>query len=66
MPFLQAFVGLLIPVSLAPTVLAEAPVLATLMSFVPLMPVLACCTRHLDDLAHAARTASGLRHPAGR
>jgi glycosyltransferase XagB len=41
MPFLQAFIGLLIPVSLAATVLAKAPVLAALMSFVPLVPVLA-------------------------
>jgi glycosyltransferase XagB len=40
MPFLQAFIGLLIPVSLAATVLAKAPVLAALVSFVPLVPVL--------------------------
>jgi cellulose synthase/poly-beta-1,6-N-acetylglucosamine synthase-like glycosyltransferase/putative flippase GtrA len=41
MPFLQAFIGLLIPVSLAATIVAKAPTLAALMSFVPLVPVLA-------------------------
>jgi cellulose synthase/poly-beta-1,6-N-acetylglucosamine synthase-like glycosyltransferase/putative flippase GtrA len=40
MPFLQAFIGLLIPLSLAATVLLEAPVLAALLSFVPLTPAL--------------------------
>ncbi len=41
MPFLQALIGLLIPLSLAATILAKAPVLAALISFVPLVPALA-------------------------
>jgi cellulose synthase/poly-beta-1,6-N-acetylglucosamine synthase-like glycosyltransferase len=41
MPFLQAFIGLLIPLSFATTVLAKVPVLAALISFIPLVPVLA-------------------------
>jgi cellulose synthase/poly-beta-1,6-N-acetylglucosamine synthase-like glycosyltransferase len=41
MPFLQAFIGLLIPLSFATTLFAKVPVLAALISFIPLMPVLA-------------------------
>jgi glycosyltransferase XagB len=41
MPFLQAFIGLLIPLSFATTILAKVPVLAALISFIPLVPVLA-------------------------
>jgi cellulose synthase/poly-beta-1,6-N-acetylglucosamine synthase-like glycosyltransferase/putative flippase GtrA len=41
MPFLQAFIGLLIPLSFATTILAKVPVLAALITFIPLLPVLA-------------------------
>jgi cellulose synthase/poly-beta-1,6-N-acetylglucosamine synthase-like glycosyltransferase len=40
-PFMQAFVGLLIPLSLAMIVMAKVPILATLISFLPLIPMLA-------------------------
>jgi cellulose synthase/poly-beta-1,6-N-acetylglucosamine synthase-like glycosyltransferase/putative flippase GtrA len=55
MPFLQAFIGLLIPVSLAATVLAKAPVLAALMSFVPLVPVLAVLAMEAVGLGEFCR-----------
>jgi len=41
MPFLQAFIGLLIPLAFATTILAKVPVLAAMISFIPLVPVLA-------------------------
>lgn len=41
MPFLQAFIGLVIPLLFATTILANVPVLAALISFIPLVPVLA-------------------------
>jgi glycosyltransferase XagB len=41
MPFLQAFIGLLIPLSFATTLFARVPVLAALITFIPLVPVLA-------------------------
>jgi glycosyltransferase XagB len=41
MPFLQAFTGVLIPVSLATMILLDLPVLAALITFVPLVPTLA-------------------------
>jgi cellulose synthase/poly-beta-1,6-N-acetylglucosamine synthase-like glycosyltransferase len=41
MPFLQAFAGVLIPVSLATMILLDLPVLAALITFVPLVPTLA-------------------------
>jgi glycosyltransferase XagB len=40
MPFLQAFTGVLIPVSLAAILLLKAPVLAALVSYLPLTPTL--------------------------
>jgi glycosyltransferase XagB len=55
MPFLQAFIGLLIPVSLAAAVLAKAPVLAVLMSFVPLVPVLAVLAMEMAALGDFCR-----------
>ena len=55
MPFLQAFIGLLIPMSLAATVLAKAPVLAALMSFVPLVPVLAVLAMEIAGLGDFCR-----------
>jgi glycosyltransferase XagB len=41
MPFLQAFTGVLIPVSLATMILLDLPVVAALLTFVPLVPTLA-------------------------
>jgi glycosyltransferase XagB len=41
MPFLQAFTGVLIPVSLATMILLDLPVLAALITFVPLVATLA-------------------------
>jgi cellulose synthase/poly-beta-1,6-N-acetylglucosamine synthase-like glycosyltransferase len=41
MPFLQAFAGVLIPLSLATMILLDLPVLAALLTFVPLVPTLA-------------------------
>jgi cellulose synthase/poly-beta-1,6-N-acetylglucosamine synthase-like glycosyltransferase len=55
MPFLQAFVGLLIPVSLAATTLAKAPTLAALISFVPLVPVLAVLVTEAVGLGEFCR-----------
>jgi hypothetical protein len=40
MPFLQAFTGLLIPLSLAAIVLLSLPVLAALLSYLPLIPTI--------------------------
>jgi cellulose synthase/poly-beta-1,6-N-acetylglucosamine synthase-like glycosyltransferase len=40
-PFLQAFAAVLIPVSLATMILLDMPVLAALLTFVPLVPTLA-------------------------
>jgi len=55
MPFLQAFIGLLIPVSLATTILAKAPTLAALISFVPLVPVLAVLVTEAVGLGEFCR-----------
>jgi glycosyltransferase XagB len=41
MPFLQAFSAVLIPVSLATMILLDLPVLAALLTFVPMVPTLA-------------------------
>jgi cellulose synthase/poly-beta-1,6-N-acetylglucosamine synthase-like glycosyltransferase/putative flippase GtrA len=55
MPFLQAFIGLLIPLSLAATVLLEAPVLAALLSFVPLTPALVVLVVEVVGLSEFCR-----------
>jgi hypothetical protein len=60
MPFLQAFVGLLIPLSLAATILLNAPVLAALISFVPLLPMLAVLVMEAAGLGEFCRN-YGLR-----
>ena len=55
MPFLQAFIGLLIPMAFATTILARVPVLAALISFIPLVPVLAVLVAEavaLGELCH--------------
>jgi hypothetical protein len=40
MPFLQAFIGPLVPLSVAAVLLLKVPVLAALISFLPLTPTL--------------------------
>jgi glycosyltransferase XagB len=55
MPFLQAFIGLLVPLSLAAAVLLEAPVLAALLSFVPLTPALVVLVVEVVGLSEFCR-----------
>jgi cellulose synthase/poly-beta-1,6-N-acetylglucosamine synthase-like glycosyltransferase/putative flippase GtrA len=55
MPFLQAFIGLLIPLSFATTLLAKVPVLAALISFIPLVPVLAVLVMEAVALGELGR-----------
>jgi len=55
MPFLQAFIGLLIPLSFATTVLARVPVLAALITFIPLMPVVAMLVMEAVALGELCR-----------
>ena len=55
MPFLQAFIGLLIPLSFATTLYAEVPVLAALITFVPLVPVLAVLVMEAVALGELCR-----------
>jgi glycosyltransferase XagB len=60
MPFLQAFIGVLIPLSLAATVVAKAPVLAALLTFLPLLPVLGVLATEAAGLGEFCRS-YGLR-----
>jgi glycosyltransferase XagB len=55
MPFLQAFIGLLIPMAFATTVLAKVPVLAALITFIPLVPVLAVLVMEAVALGELCR-----------
>jgi cellulose synthase/poly-beta-1,6-N-acetylglucosamine synthase-like glycosyltransferase len=55
MPFLQAFIGLLIPLSFAATVFARVPVLAALITFIPLVPVLAVLVMEAVALGELCR-----------
>jgi cellulose synthase/poly-beta-1,6-N-acetylglucosamine synthase-like glycosyltransferase/putative flippase GtrA len=55
MPFLQAFIGLLIPMSFAATVFARVPVLAALITFIPLVPVLAVLVMEAVALGELCR-----------
>jgi glycosyltransferase XagB len=55
MPFLQAFIGLLIPMAFATTVLAQVPVLAALITFIPLVPVLAVLVMEAVALGELCR-----------
>jgi cellulose synthase/poly-beta-1,6-N-acetylglucosamine synthase-like glycosyltransferase/putative flippase GtrA len=55
MPFLQAFIGLIIPLSFATTLFAKVPVLAALISFVPLVPVLAVLVMEAVALGELCR-----------
>jgi cellulose synthase/poly-beta-1,6-N-acetylglucosamine synthase-like glycosyltransferase/putative flippase GtrA len=56
MPFLQAIIGVLIPLSLAATVVAKAPVLAALLTFVPLLPALAVLVAEAAGLGDFCRS----------
>ena len=60
MPFLQAFIGVLIPLSLAATIVAKAPVLAALLTFLPLLPVLGVLAVEVAALGEFCRS-YGLR-----
>jgi cellulose synthase/poly-beta-1,6-N-acetylglucosamine synthase-like glycosyltransferase/putative flippase GtrA len=55
MPFLQAFIGLLIPMAFATTILARVPVLAALITFIPLLPVLAVLVAEAVALGELCR-----------
>jgi cellulose synthase/poly-beta-1,6-N-acetylglucosamine synthase-like glycosyltransferase/putative flippase GtrA len=55
MPFLQAFIGLLIPLSFATTLFARVPVLAALITFIPLVPVLAVLVMEAVALGELCR-----------
>jgi glycosyltransferase XagB len=55
MPFLQAFIGLLIPLSLSAMVLLKAPVVAALLSFVPLTPALVVLVVEIVGLGEFCR-----------
>jgi glycosyltransferase XagB len=56
MPFLQAFSAVLIPVSLAAMVLLDLPVLAAMLTFVPLVPTLAAVAVEAAALGEFCRS----------
>jgi len=56
MPFLQAFTGVLIPVSLATIILLDLPVLAALITFVPLVATLATLAVEAAGLGEFCRS----------
>jgi glycosyltransferase XagB len=56
MPFLQAFTGVLIPVSLATMILLDLPVLAALITFVPLVATLATLAVEAAGLGEFCRS----------
>ena len=56
MPFLQAFTGVLIPLSLATMILLDLPVLAALITFVPLVPTLATLAVEAAGLGEFCRS----------
>jgi cellulose synthase/poly-beta-1,6-N-acetylglucosamine synthase-like glycosyltransferase len=56
MPFLQAFSAVLIPVSLATIILLDLPVLAALLTFVPLVPTLAAVAVEAAALGEFCRS----------
>jgi cellulose synthase/poly-beta-1,6-N-acetylglucosamine synthase-like glycosyltransferase/putative flippase GtrA len=60
MPFLQAFIGPLVPLSLAAVLLLKVPVLAALISFLPLTPTLMVVVVEVVGLGEFCR-AYGLR-----
>jgi cellulose synthase/poly-beta-1,6-N-acetylglucosamine synthase-like glycosyltransferase len=56
MPFLQAFSAVLIPVSLATMILLDLPVLAAMLTFVPLVPTLAAVAVEAAALGEFCRS----------
>jgi cellulose synthase/poly-beta-1,6-N-acetylglucosamine synthase-like glycosyltransferase len=56
MPFLQAFSAVLIPVSLATMILLDLPVLAAMITFVPLVPTLAAVAVEAAALGEFCRS----------
>ena len=56
MPFLQAFTGVLIPISLATMILLDLPVLAALITFVPLVATLAALAVEAAGLGEFCRS----------
>jgi cellulose synthase/poly-beta-1,6-N-acetylglucosamine synthase-like glycosyltransferase len=56
MPFLQAFTAVLVPVSLATMILLDLPVLAALLTFVPLVPTLAAVAVEAAALGEFCRS----------
>jgi glycosyltransferase XagB len=56
MPFLQAFSAVLIPVSLATMILLDLPVLAALLTFVPMVPTLAAVAVEAAALGEFCRS----------
>jgi glycosyltransferase XagB len=55
MPFMQAFAGALVPLSLVTMVLVKAPVMFVLFSFLPMIPTLATLVVELVGLAEFNR-----------
>lgn len=56
MPFLQAFTGLMIPVSVALVLFAKVPVVVTLLTFLPIVPTLLTLTVEVAGLGEFGRT----------
>jgi glycosyltransferase XagB len=56
MPFLQAFSAVLIPLSLATMILLDLPVLAAMLTFVPLVPTLAAVAVEAAALGEFCRS----------
>jgi glycosyltransferase XagB len=56
MPFLQAFAAVLIPVSLATMILLDLPVLAAMVTFVPLVPTVAAVAVEAAALGEFCRS----------
>jgi glycosyltransferase XagB len=56
MPFLQALTGVLIPVSLVTMIVLDLPVLAALLTFVPLVPTLAALVVEAAALGEFCRS----------
>jgi glycosyltransferase XagB len=56
MPFLQAFTGVLVPLSLAAMILLRVPVLIALITFVPLVPTLMSLVVEMVGLSEFCRT----------
>jgi cellulose synthase/poly-beta-1,6-N-acetylglucosamine synthase-like glycosyltransferase len=56
MPFLQAFTGVLVPLSLAAMILLRVPVLIALITFVPLVPTLMSLVVEIVGLSEFCRT----------